>query len=86
MVKMRAVGLVLVVALVLSSSIGLVVAQGVALGPRDGSGLPPTDIERVAVGKGAPDFTLEAKDGAPVTISSFRGKKDVVLVFYRGHW
>jgi peroxiredoxin len=38
------------------------------------------------VGAPAPDFTLESKDGVAVTLSSFRGRKDVVLVFYRGHW
>lgn len=64
-----------------------VAAQGRAtLGPKDGAGLPPTDLDRVAVGRPAPDFTLESKDGATVALSSFRDKKDVVLVFYRGHW
>jgi len=63
------------------------VAQiGTAVGPRDGTGLPPTDVERVAVGSLAPDFSLESKDGATVTLSDFRGRKNVVLVFYRGHW
>jgi hypothetical protein len=57
-----------------------------ALGPKDGLGLPPTDLERVKVGSLAPDFTLESKDGAVVTLSSFRSRKDVILVFYRGHW
>ena len=57
-----------------------------ALGPKDGAGLPPLDTARVAVGTRAPDFTLEAKDGGTVTLSQFRGKKEVVLVFYRGHW
>jgi hypothetical protein len=59
---------------------------GTALGPRDGTGPPPTDLERVAVGSLAPDFSLESKDGAAVTLSDFRGRKNVVLVFYRGHW
>src|SRR5262249_53427753 len=63
------------------------VAQiGTAVGPRDGTGLPPTDVERVAVGSLAPDFSLESKAGATVTLSDFRGRKNVVLVFYRGHW
>jgi cytochrome oxidase Cu insertion factor (SCO1/SenC/PrrC family) len=63
------------------------VAQvGTALGPRDGPGLPPTDLERVAVGGLAPDFSLESKDGGTVTLSGFRGRKNVVLVFYRGQW
>ena len=56
------------------------------LGPTDGVGLPPMDTGRVAVGTMAPDFVLEAKDGGTVTLSQFRGKKIVVLVFYRGHW
>ena len=56
------------------------------LGPVDGAGLPPLDTGRVAPGTSAPDFTLEAKDGGTVTLSQFRGKKTVVLVFYRGHW
>jgi len=33
-----------------------------------------------------PDFTLPNQDGQPVTLSSFRGKGPVLLVFYRGHW
>jgi len=56
------------------------------LGPVDGAGLPALDTGRVAVGTVAPDFTLETKDGGTVTLSQFRGKKTVVLVFYRGHW
>lgn len=58
----------------------------VTLGPADGAGLTPLDTGRVAVGTVAPDFTLEAKDSGTVTLSQFRGKKSVVLVFYRGHW
>ncbi len=33
------------------------------------------------VGTKAPDFTLNDKDGVPVSLSDFRGKK-VVLYFY----
>ena len=36
----------------------------------------------VAVGRPAPDFTLRDQHGADVTLSSFRGHKNVVLVFY----
>ena len=61
-------------------------AAATALGPVDGDGLAPTDLERIKVGDLAPDFTLEAENGNPVTLSQFRGKKDVILVFYRGHW
>lgn len=36
----------------------------------------------VTVGEVAPDFTLKDQDGNDVTLSSFRGKANVVLVFY----
>jgi peroxiredoxin len=61
-------------------------AQRPPLGPRDGVGLAPLDTGRVVAGGFAPDFTLETKDGGTLTLSQFRGKKEVVLVFYRGHW
>ena len=57
-----------------------------ALGPVDGAELPQIDTGRVAVGTVAPDFTLETMDPGTVTLSQFRGKKNVLLVFYRGHW
>ena len=56
------------------------------LGPKDGFDLPPTELDRVAVGSMAPDFSLLTLAGDTVTLSDFRGVKDVVLVFYRGHW
>ena len=60
--------------------------QSVRLGPVDSPRLPATDTSRVAVGSEAPDFTLESLSGPPVTLSRLRGKQNVVLVFYRGHW
>ena len=56
------------------------------LGPVDGHDLPGVDLDRVQVGEPAPDFKLTSLAGPPVTLSSFRGVKNVVLVFYRGHW
>jgi len=56
------------------------------LGPKDGHDLPPTDLERVSVGELAPDFSLRALSGAVHTLSDYREAKNVVLVFYRGHW
>lgn len=56
------------------------------LGPKDGGDLRATDLARVKTGQTAPDFTLEDADGKAVTLSDFRGKKSVVLVFYRGYW
>ena len=57
-----------------------------ALGPADGHDLARQDLERVAVGTAAPDFSLRALAGSVETLSSYRGSKNVVLVFYRGHW
>jgi cytochrome oxidase Cu insertion factor (SCO1/SenC/PrrC family) len=56
------------------------------LEPKDGVELKPTDLERVKVGDAAPDFTLENMDGSRISLSDFRGKKNVILVFYRGQW
>ncbi|MGE0161478.1 MAG: peroxiredoxin family protein [Gemmatimonadales bacterium] len=61
-------------------------AQSTALGPVDGLNLSPVDVERVAVGSTAPDFTLAVYRGDTFTLSSLRGSKNVVLVFYRGWW
>ena len=36
----------------------------------------------IAVGDEAPDFTLKDPEGNEVTLSSFRGSKNVALVFY----
>jgi cytochrome oxidase Cu insertion factor (SCO1/SenC/PrrC family) len=40
---------------------------------------PPLALK---VGDEAPDFTLTDDGGAKVTLSSFRGKKNVALAFY----
>jgi cytochrome oxidase Cu insertion factor (SCO1/SenC/PrrC family) len=69
------------IAICLGSTTGL--AQ---LGPKDGPDLAPTDLNRVKVGQSAPNFSLEDADGKLTTLSDFRGKKTVVLVFYRGYW
>ncbi len=61
-------------------------AQAPRLGPADAQLLPPTDTARVAVGQLAPDFTLATRERGTVTLSDFRGKKRIILVFYRGHW
>jgi peroxiredoxin len=36
----------------------------------------------VEVGQQAPDFTLSNQFGAPVTLADYRGRKNVVLVFF----
>jgi cytochrome oxidase Cu insertion factor (SCO1/SenC/PrrC family) len=40
----------------------------------------------VAVGEVAPDFMLSDERGNKVSLSEYRGKSPVVLVFYRGYW
>ena len=40
----------------------------------------------VVVGAPVPDFTLPDAAGRPVSLSDYRGKKPVILVFYRGYW
>lgn len=56
------------------------------LGPADGHDLPGVALDRIQVGDVAPDFTLESYDDGLVTLSDYRGRKNVILVFYRGHW
>ncbi len=56
------------------------------LGPVDGHELPGVDLDRVQVGRPAPDFTVASLAGPTWTLSSFRGTKNVILAFYRGHW
>jgi hypothetical protein len=60
--------------------------EEIMLGPLDGHDLPGVDLARVMDGHPAPDFSLESYAGSVVTLSDFRGEKNVVLVFYRGHW
>ena len=60
--------------------------ERVVLGPHDGLDLPAVDRGRVKVGDVAPDFSAVSYDGPVITLSDYRGEKNVVLVFYRGHW
>lgn len=60
--------------------------SGGPFGPKDGVNLPPTALDRVSVSTVAPDFTLESRDGQAITLSSYRERKNVILVFYRGYW
>lgn len=46
---------------------------------KDAKDKPETKIE---TGKSAPDFTLKAEDGKEVSLSSFRGKANVLIAFY----
>jgi cytochrome oxidase Cu insertion factor (SCO1/SenC/PrrC family) len=57
--------------------LALVVLNGFALGQRPAA--PQTHLK---AGDPAPDFTLVDHNGQRVTLSSFKGKKNVVLAFY----
>ena len=46
----------------------------------------PSAATTLRVGQAAPDFTLTDAGGRTLTLSALRGKKPVVLVFYRGYW
>jgi cytochrome oxidase Cu insertion factor (SCO1/SenC/PrrC family) len=46
----------------------------------------PDTPTALRVGEHPPDFTLPDASGRPVSLADYRGKKPVILVFYRGHW
>lgn len=37
-----------------------------------------------AIGEPAPDFTLPAHDGTPVSLAGYRGRRRVILWFSKG--
>lgn len=83
----RAISVVLGLAVVLTIGTWLAIgSEPRPLGPHDGLDLPGVDTGRVAVGDIAPDFSLMSYAGTVTTLSDFRGDKNVVLQFYRGHW
>jgi cytochrome oxidase Cu insertion factor (SCO1/SenC/PrrC family) len=45
-----------------------------------------TPGQTVAQGDTALAFTLEASDGTPRSLEDLKGKKNLVLVFFRGTW
>ena len=46
----------------------------------------PAPATALRVGEPAPDFTVDDARGRPVALADYRGRKPVVLVFYRGYW
>jgi len=48
---------------------------------RPGKLKPIDSVQTLKVGDKAPDFTLPVVDGKPVTLSHYRGKKNVVISF-----
>lgn len=58
------------------------IAQAALLALAPLSADEPAKVEKVEVAKQAPDFTLKNQDGKDVKLSSFRGKKNVLIAFY----
>ncbi len=85
---MKAKGLVVFLGLAaaLAVTAWLTARPEIRLGPHDGFDLPAIDTGRVAVGDIAPDFSVMTYAGTVTTLSDYRDDKNVVLVFYRGHW
>jgi hypothetical protein len=50
-----------------------------------GARVPDTPTA-LRIGEPPPDFTLPDAAGRPVRLADYRGRKPVVLVFYRGYW
>ena len=46
----------------------------------------PDTPTALRVGEPPPDFALSDAAGRPVSLADYRGRKPVVLVFYRGYW
>jgi hypothetical protein len=46
----------------------------------------PDTPTALRLGERAPDFSLPDATGRPVSLADYRGRKPVVLVFYRGYW
>ena len=79
----------LIAALIFLAAAGVSLAESGAFTGSiyDPGQLKPTDsVLRVAVGDRAPDFTLPSVSGEMVTLSSFRGKKNVVISFVPAAW
>lgn len=43
-------------------------------------------VNQEFVGKTAPGFTLKNQDGEDVSLSQYKGKKNVLLIFSRAAW
>lgn len=48
--------------------------------------MSPRPSDTLSIGDPAPDFTLPAPDGSPVTRSVYQGGAPLLLLFFRGTW
>ena len=70
------------IAILLSALSGIDMAPG----PSKERNQANAPSKRIQVGEVAPDFTLRAPDGSSRSLSELRGKKNLVLIFFRGTW
>ena len=71
-----------VIAILLSALSGIDMAPG----PSREDTRAKAPLKRVQVGEVAPDFTLRTPDGSSHRLSELRGRKTLVLIFFRGTW
>jgi len=70
-------------AVLLLTVVSLVHGQGTTTSATTQQSAPPAAPKTfLKVGQPAPDFTLPDTTGKKVTLSDFKGKKNVVLAFY----
>jgi peroxiredoxin len=63
------------------------IAQASGTGIYDPGKLKPTDSQnKIKVGEPAPDFSLPSVDGKKITLSQYKGKKNVVISFVPAAW
>ena len=73
-----------VVLLVFGLAVAGVILWGCGRAIKSASGSRPAEGGMLTVGMLAPAFALEDQDGKVVRLEEFRGKRNVVLVFYPG--
>jgi peroxiredoxin len=82
-----AMGILLALTVVLMSTTALARSEAFKDDIYNPGRLKPVDSDlRVKVGEPAPDFTLPAITGERITLSRFRGRKNVVLSFVPAAW
>jgi cytochrome oxidase Cu insertion factor (SCO1/SenC/PrrC family) len=70
-----------------SGSAWLLIAALLAASAAASGAFPaPASSPRIRVGQEAPDFALKSPDGSVHMLSELRGKKSLVLIFFRGTW
>ena len=67
-------------------ALGACMAHGSSAFAADPSSASGARHAPVSVGETAPDFTLADENGRLLTLSAERGRRVVILVFYRGYW